>query len=173
MIARLTALASNHTRRVLILAGVLFLLTAAFGAPVVSLLKSASSDFQDPSAQNQQVLRAIERATGQPASFGVAAIVPSREDVRSDPAAAGDAARVVSLLASQPGFQRAVDYPASHLAELVSRDGRQTLVLAAFSSRERSADAVERARRGLAGSGVASAATTWPSARSTSAPLLI
>ncbi len=157
--ARLSALATHRTRRVLICAGLLFLLAAAVGTPVVSILKSESSDFQDPASQNQQALRAIERATGQSAGFGVAALVPSAKgsaggDVRSDPAAAAGAARVAALLSAQPGFQRALDYPASHLAALVSRDGRETVVLAAFASRERSVAAVANVRAELAGSGV-------------------
>jgi uncharacterized membrane protein YdfJ with MMPL/SSD domain len=154
MIDRLAALATGHTRRILLVAGAVFLLAAAVGAPVVSLLKSESSDFQDPHAQNQQVLRAIERATGQSATYGVAALVPAARDVRVDPAAAGGARRVAALLAAQPGFQRVVDYPAARLPELVSRDGRLTLVLAAYASRERSAAAVARVRPRLAGSGV-------------------
>jgi uncharacterized membrane protein YdfJ with MMPL/SSD domain len=139
---------------VLAAAGALVLVAAAVGAPVVSILKSQSSDFQDPNAPNQQVLRDVERATGQAASYGVAALVPSTEDVRSDPRAQAQAVRVAALLSRQPGFQRALDYPATHLPVLVSRDGRQTLVLAAFANRDRSAAAVERVRPMLAGSGV-------------------
>jgi uncharacterized membrane protein YdfJ with MMPL/SSD domain len=154
MIGRLVELAAGHTRRVLIGAGLVFLLAAALGAPVVSQLKSQSSDFQDPAAQNQRVLRAIERATGQSADFGVAALVPSGQDVRSDPAAAARAARVASLVGGPQGFQRALDYSATHLPELISRDGRQTVVLAAFSTRDRAAAAVDRLRPQLAGAGV-------------------
>jgi RND superfamily putative drug exporter len=147
-------LATERTRRILIVAGVVFLLAAAIGAPVVSILKSESSDFQDPHAQNQQVLRAVEHATGQAAYYGVAALVPSTSDIRSNPAAQAQATRVVALLSKQPGFQRALDYPATHLSVLVSRDGRQTLVLAAFANRERSAEAVKHIRPQLADSGV-------------------
>jgi uncharacterized membrane protein YdfJ with MMPL/SSD domain len=147
-------LATERTRRILIIAGVVFLLAAAIGAPVVSILKSESSDFQDPHAQNQQVLRAVEHATGQAAYYGVAALVPSTTDIRSDPAAQAQATHVVALLSKQPGFQRALDYPATHLPVLVSRDGHQTLVLAAFANRERSAEAVKHIRPQLADSGV-------------------
>jgi len=139
---------------VLAAAGALVLVAAAVGAPVVSILKSQSSDFQDPNAPNQQVLRDVERATGQAASYGVAALVPSTGDVRGDPGAQRQAVRVAALLSRQPGFQRVLDYPATHLPVLVSRDGRQTLVLAAFADRDRSAAAVERVRPMLAGSGV-------------------
>jgi len=158
MIDRLARLATTRTRRILIVACAVFLLAAAIGAPVVTILKSESSDFQDPHSQNQQVLRAIEHATGQSAYYGVAGLVPSRTDVRTDPAAQAQAARVVALLSRQPGFQRALDYggagPNSHLSVLVSRNGHQTLVLAAFANRERSAAAVEHVAPQLAGSGV-------------------
>lgn len=160
MIDRLARLAAAHSRRVLIAAGAIFLLAAALGAPVVTLLKSESSDFQDPHAQNQQVLRAIERATGQSANYGVAALVPAARDVRADPAAAATAARVAGLLATQPGFQRALYYDESgraganaRLPVLVSRDGRRTLLLAAFSSQQRSAAAVADIRPRLAALG--------------------
>ena len=160
MIARLAELAAGRSRRTLLLAGAVFLLAAALGGPVVSILKSENSDFQDPKAQNQQVLRVIERATGQTASYGLAALVPTDRrsgvvgDVRADSVALRETARVAALLAAQRGFQRVIDYPATHLPELVSRDGRQTLVLAAFATREDSTHAVERVRPRLAGSGV-------------------
>src|SRR3979409_733530 len=120
MIERLSQLASRRTRRVLLAAGLVFLLAAALGLPVLSALKSQSSDFQDPASQSQQVLRAIERATGQSAGYGVAALVPSTRgpvssDARVDPAAAAGAARVAALLSGQPGFQRALGYPADQL----------------------------------------------------------
>ena len=147
-------LATERTRRILIIAGAVFLLAAAIGVPVVTILKSESSDFQDPHAQNQQVLRAVEQATGQSASYGVAALVSSKTDIRGDAAAQAQAAHVVALLSRQPGFQRALDYPTTHLPVLVSRDGHQTLVLAAFATRERSAEAVKAIRPQLAGSDV-------------------
>jgi uncharacterized membrane protein YdfJ with MMPL/SSD domain len=156
VIARLSALAAGagNARRVLLGAGVLFLVAAAFGAPVTTILKSSSKDFQDPHAENLRSATAIERATGQRADFGVAALVPSAGDVRTDHTAQLEALRVASMLAAQPGFQRVLDYPATHLGELVSRDGRQTVVLAAFSEQERSAAAVARLRPELAGQGV-------------------
>jgi uncharacterized membrane protein YdfJ with MMPL/SSD domain len=146
MIDQLARLATERTRRILIIAGAVFLLAAAIGVPVVTILKSESSDFQDPHAQNQQVLRVVEHATGQAAYYGVAALVSSPTDVRTNPAAQQEAMRVVALLSKQPGFQRALDYPATHLTALVSRNGRQMLVLAAFATRERSAEAVEHVR---------------------------
>jgi uncharacterized membrane protein YdfJ with MMPL/SSD domain len=174
VIALLAKLAVGRSRRILLISGAVFLVAAAFGGPVVSILKSENSDFQDPASQNQQVLRTIERATGQTAAFGLVALVPSRGDVRADGAAQRESAHVAALLAAQPGFQRAIDYggagggaggraggragggagPNTHLPELVSRDGRLTLVLAAFANREDSTHAVERVRPQLAGGGV-------------------
>ena len=96
---------------------------------------------------------AIERATGQRPISVWRRLCPARR-LRTDHAAQLEALRVASMLAAQPGFQRVLDYPATHLAELVSRDGRQTVVLAAFSEQERSAAAVARLRPELAGQGV-------------------
>jgi len=156
VIARLASLATGagSARRVLIGAGVLFLLAAAFGAPVTTILKSSNTDFQNPSAENQRVEKTIERATGQRAAFGVAALVPSAGEVRTNRPAQLEAVHVASMLSAQPGFQRVIDYPATHLAALVSRNGRLTVVLAAFSTQERSAAAVARLRPKLAGQGV-------------------
>ncbi len=154
MIERLANLAVGHSRRILLIAGAVFVLAAALGGPVVSILKSRNSDFQDPKSQNQQVLKAIERATGQTASYGLVALVPSAGDIRTDLAAQRESKRVAALLATQPGFQRVIDYPATHLPDLVSRNGRETLVLAAFAKQEDSAQAVQRIRPQLAGAGV-------------------
>ncbi len=171
MISKLADLAVTRSRRILIVSGIVFLVATAVGAPVVSILKSENSDFQDPAAQNQQVLKAIEHATGQTATYGVVALVPSSgTDRRSIPhsghaagspigqhtdvAAQRESARVASLLSVQPGFQRVLDYPATRLPELVSSDGRLSLVLAAFANREDSTHAVDRVRAQVAGSGV-------------------
>ncbi|MFZ1155092.1 MAG: MMPL family transporter [Solirubrobacteraceae bacterium] len=150
----LAKLAVGRSRRILIVSGIVFLVAAAVGGPVVSIFKSENSDFQDPAAQNQQVLRTIEHATGQTATFGLAALVPSAGDARSNLAGQRESAHVLALLSRQPGFQRAIDYSSTHSPELVSRDGRHTLVLAAFAKQEDSIHAVEHVRAQLAGSGV-------------------
>jgi RND superfamily putative drug exporter len=150
----LAKLAVGRSRRILLISGAVFLLAAAFGGPVITILKSENSDFQDPKSQNQQVLKTIERATGQTATFGLAALVPSAGNARSNLAAQRESAHVLALLSSQPGFQRGIDYPSTRLPELVSRDGHHTLVLAAFAKQEDSIHAVEHVRTQLAGSGV-------------------
>ena len=82
------------------------------------------------------------------------ALVPSSGDARADVAAQHESTHVASLLSAQPGFQRALDYPATHLPELISSDGRLSLVLAAFANREDSTHAVEHVRAQVAGRGV-------------------
>jgi putative drug exporter of the RND superfamily len=151
---RLTALATGRPSRVLGIAGIVFLLAAALGGPVAGVLKGRSSDFHDLHDQSLRTKAAIQRATGQSPDYGVAAVLNSKGDARSDPEAARLTARVATLLAAQKGFQRVLDYPSSHLAQLVSPDGRLSVVLAAFATQEQSATAVDHVRPLLAGSGV-------------------
>jgi RND superfamily putative drug exporter len=151
---RLTGLAAGHSRRVLVVAGVVFLLAGVLGGPVAGVLKGRSQDFHDLHDQSLRTKAAIQRATGQSPDYGVAAVLKSTGDARTDPGAARMTARLAALLAAQRGFQRVLDYPASHLAFLVSRDGHESVVLAAFATQEESANAVANVRPQLAGSGV-------------------
>lgn len=156
MIARLSALATGagNARKVLICAGVVFLLAAGIGVPVTTILKSSNTDFQDPQAENQRVNAAIEHATGQSPYYGVAALIASSGYVPTDRASQQRAARVAAGLAAQPGFQRALDYPATRLPALVSKDGHQTVVLAAFATQAQSAAAAARLGPLFKGQGV-------------------
>ncbi len=143
---RLARLAVDRPRRVLLVACPILLVAAIIGLPIIGMLKSNLSDFQDPSSQNQRALRIVEVATKQSPFFGTVALVPSHGDVYSRPSAADDARRIAALLTAQPGAQRVVDYPTTHLPQLVSRDGRETAVLAAFASQGQSAAAVAKLR---------------------------
>jgi uncharacterized membrane protein YdfJ with MMPL/SSD domain len=154
MIERLANLVTLRVRPVLILAGVVFVLAAVVGVPLISSLKSRNSDFQDPKAQNQVLLHQVEAATGQTADYGVAALVPTHGDPRRSAAAAAEADRVLALLSAQRGYERGADYQRAHVPALLSRDGTQTLVLAAFASRDDSVHAVARVRDQLGGRGV-------------------
>ncbi len=151
---RLTDLAAGRPRRVLVVAGIVFLLAAVLGGPVAGVLKGRSQDFHDLHDQSLRTKAAIQNATGQSPDYGVAAVLKSTGDARTDPAAARTTARLAALLTAQKGFQRVLDYPSSHLAFLVSRDGRESVVLAAFATQEESANAVAKVRPLLAGSGV-------------------
>jgi uncharacterized membrane protein YdfJ with MMPL/SSD domain len=151
---RLAALATGHPRRVLVIAGIAFLLATAIGGPVAGVLKGHSHDFQDPRDQTLQTEAAIQRATGQSPNYGLAALVTSSGDVRSDARVQRLVVGVAEQLAARKGFQRALHYPASHLPQLVSRNGRETVVLAAFATQEDSAAAAAYLRPRLAGAGV-------------------
>jgi RND superfamily putative drug exporter len=153
VINRLSELATHRARRVLLLAGVLFLAAAAVGVPLLGTLKATSSDFQDPAAQNLRATDQIQRATHQNPTLGLVALVHSG-DVRADPAARRKVARIAQLIKGQAGFQRETDYVSSPSPLLVSRDGRETLVLAAFATQDEARTAAEHLRTQLAGHGV-------------------
>jgi uncharacterized membrane protein YdfJ with MMPL/SSD domain len=142
-------LATDRPRRVLMVAGVVFAVAAVLGLPVTGMLGSSSKDFQDPSSQEERTDAAITAATGQSPYYNVVALLSGRREVRSDPAAQRAAIRLTALLAAQHGFQRAADYPMTHSASLLSRNGRETAVLAAFASPTEGSTAVSRVRAAL------------------------
>ncbi len=137
-------------RRVLLVSGVVFVVAATFGVGVTGVLKGRQQDFQAPGSQYERVNAAIRRATGQEPYWGVVALLAGPREIRGDAGAERGVAHVAALLARRRGFQRVLDYPATRSAELLSRDGRQTLVLAAFATPEDSVAAVARVRAALA-----------------------
>jgi uncharacterized membrane protein YdfJ with MMPL/SSD domain len=170
----LAGLAVSRSRRVLVAAGVLFVIAAVLGVPVTGTLGSSSEDFQDPASQYERTNAAITAATGQSPYYNVVALLGGRRDVRTDATAQRAAVRLAALLAAQHGFQRVVDYPATRSvatrsglaspvagrsatarsaaassASLISRDGRETAVLAAFASTADATTAVSRVRVAL------------------------
>jgi len=162
VIARLARLATNHPRRALLAAGAVFVLAAALGAPVTGMLGSSSRDFSDPGSQYERANAAIAAATGQSPYYNLAALARSREGRVTSPRARRSVLALARLIASQQGFQRMLDYGraggASRDAALVSRDRRETLVLAAFATAKEAVAAASRVRRALA-RGPAGAAT--------------
>ena len=138
-----------HPRRILVAAAVLFVIAAVLGAPVTKMLGSSSQDFQDPASQYERTNTAITAATGQNPYYNVAALLRGRHVVRTDPAAQHATAALVTLLAAQRGFQRVLDYPATHSGALLSRDGRKTVVLAAFATTTDATTALSRVRTAL------------------------
>jgi uncharacterized membrane protein YdfJ with MMPL/SSD domain len=149
VIGRLTALAVNRRRRVLAAAGVLFAIAAVLGVPVIGMLGSSIQDFQDPASQYERTDAAITAATGQNAYYNVTALLRGRRDIELDTAARQATATFAALLAVQHGFQRVLDYPASRSGVLLSRDGRETVVLAAFATNTDATTAVARVRAAL------------------------
>ena len=163
-------LATERTRRILIIAGVVFLLAAAIGAPVVTILKSESSDFQDPHAQNQQVLRRSNTPPGRPPPTGW------RRSCRARP----------TFAAIQPPRRRPRTWsrccpgsPASSARSTIRRricrcSSRATVTRRSCSPRSPTANARPKrsstSARSSPAQASASAATTSPSRKSTSAP---
>jgi uncharacterized membrane protein YdfJ with MMPL/SSD domain len=143
---RLTTFATNRPRRVLVAAGVVFVVAAVLGVPVTGMLGSSPEDFQDPASQYERTNAAISAATGQAPYDNVEVLLRGRRDMRTDMAAQRAAMRLTALLVAQHGFQRAADYPMTHSASLLSRDGRETAVLAAFASTTEATTAVSRVR---------------------------
>jgi uncharacterized membrane protein YdfJ with MMPL/SSD domain len=153
VIGRLTKLAIARPRRVLAGAGVLFVIAAALGAPVTGMLGSSVQDFEDPASQYERTNAAIQAATGQSPYYNVAALLRSSSDVRTDTAAQGAVGTLAALLSGQHGFQRVLAHgdagAASRARSLLSRDGHETVVLAAYATPTDATTAIARVRVAL------------------------
>jgi uncharacterized membrane protein YdfJ with MMPL/SSD domain len=154
VIARLVILAVERPRRVLALAGSLFVVAAVLGLPVAGMLGSSAKDFQDPASQYERTNAAISAATGENAFYNVAVTLRTPRDIESTPAAQRAVATLAALLAAQRGFQRTLDYGGagidSRSPALLSRDREETVVLAAFASEADATMAVSRVRASIA-----------------------
>jgi RND superfamily putative drug exporter len=127
-------------------AGVAFVVAVVLGAPVTGVLGSSPQDFQDPGSQYERAEAAISAATGQLAYYNLVAVLSARANFKTDASARRAVSMFAALLASQRGRQRVLDYPGSGSAALLSRDGHQTVVLAAFATDAQATTAVSRMR---------------------------
>ncbi|MGD1056094.1 MAG: MMPL family transporter [Solirubrobacteraceae bacterium] len=154
MIGRLALLATTHTRRVLLAAGVMFVVAAVLGAPVTGTLGSSSQDFEDPASQYERTNAAITAATGQSAYYNLAALLRASTNIQSNKTAQQATTTLATLLATQRGFQRVAAYggpgggPRS--AALLSRSGHETVVLAAFATANDATAAAAHVRTAIA-----------------------
>lgn len=130
----------------------LFLLAASFGAPVTGILGSSGKDFQDPASQYERANSEIEAATHQSPYDNVALLLRGPRLIATDRAQLRAVSNVAALLSAQRGFQRILYYPATPLPALLSRDGHETAVLAAFSDNDTATSALARVRSVLSGS---------------------
>jgi uncharacterized membrane protein YdfJ with MMPL/SSD domain len=146
---RLTKFATDRPRRVLAVAGALFVIAAVLGLPVTGMLGSSAQDFEDPASQYERANAAIQAATGQNPYYNVAVLLRSRREPRTGTAARDAAETLVPLLGGQHGFQRILDYSATHSRALLSRDGRETVVLAAYADATDATTAIARVRAAL------------------------
>ena len=146
VIGRLVILAVGRPRRVLATAGTLFIVAAVVGLPVAGMLGSSIKDFEAPTSQYERTNAAITAATGQSPFYDVAVLLRVRRNIATDSAAQRAVARLAALLSTQHGFQRALDYATSRAPALLSRDRRETLVLAAFATEADATRAISHVR---------------------------
>lgn len=164
MIRRLSTLATNRPRRVLMGAGVLFVVAAVLGLPVTGVLGSSAQDFEDPASQYERTNAAIEAATGQNPYYNVVLLAQGNRAVRTDTQAQDAVGTLAVLLSRQHGFQRVLDDDGTGTGgtagtggragndsrALLSRDGRETVVLAAYATSTDATTAIARVRVALA-----------------------
>jgi putative drug exporter of the RND superfamily len=128
---------------------VLFVVALVFGAPIVNRLQASLSDFEDSSTQTARVTHLIHSAMGAEDELGLVALIHTEGDPRTNSVARGEEKHVRELIASQPGFRRAYDYAHTGDTELISRNGRETIVLATFATRSLAYEAARRLRARL------------------------
>ena len=150
----LARLVLRRTRGVLVAGAVLFVVGAMVGGPVAGELSAGDRDFQDPASESVRGGDLIERATGGNAGLGLVALQRAGADVRSDPGAQ-DRLRVLQReVAADPGVDRTVSWLDTRDAAFLSRDGRQAVVAAAFTTDSDELEVVDRLRARLGGEGV-------------------
>jgi uncharacterized membrane protein YdfJ with MMPL/SSD domain len=140
---------ARHARRVLAAAGVLFVVAAVLGLPVTGMLGSSAQDFEDPASQYERTNAAIQAATGQNPYYNVAVLLRSRHELETHTAAQSAIRTLAPLLADQHGFQRVLSYSSTRSRALLSRDGRETVVLAAYATATDATSAIARVRLAL------------------------
>jgi uncharacterized membrane protein YdfJ with MMPL/SSD domain len=138
----------RRRRLVLALTVAAVLVGGAYGGPVVGLLDTGD-DFEDPSAEAVIARDTVERVTGQSASPDMVVLVRLGAPVGSRPARE-KIARVAAAL-QDPDVASVIAVRNGKPAELVSRDGRSTYLVATFaagtdedSTAERLQEVVER-----------------------------
>ena len=148
-----------YRRRRLVLALTLVMVVAAgaFGGPVVGLLTS-DDDFEDPGSESVVARATVERVTGRSASPDMVVLV--RLGAPIDSRQAQDKIRRVAAALQDPEVAQVVAVRGGEPAELVSRDGRSTYLVARFAAgadedatAERLQEVVEREPGVTAGGG--------------------
>jgi uncharacterized membrane protein YdfJ with MMPL/SSD domain len=151
-VTRLAVFINRRAKRILIVAGLFFVVAGVVGGPVAGQLSAEDEDFQDPGAENIVASRQLRAADGGREDAGLVALVSPGGDVRTDPAARAKVRAVQRTIDADPGVDAARSYLDTRNPSFVSRDGRQTVVLAGFTGDE--LEATGRLRARLAGDGV-------------------
>jgi RND superfamily putative drug exporter len=131
---KLANLATRHPRRVLAVTGVIFVTALIFGAPIVNVLQASLSDFEDPSTGTAKASSMVSHATHAEDVLGLVALVHTGAPI-TRASAQRQEERVGGLIGRQRGFRGLFDFAHTLDPELVSKDKRETLVMATFATR--------------------------------------
>jgi uncharacterized membrane protein YdfJ with MMPL/SSD domain len=129
---------------VLGVAAVAVVVAAVFGIPVVNRLHTALSDFEDPSSQTYKAARVIEHTLHIQDPAGVVVLLPIPGNPRTNPKSRELIAAVAALLHRQKGVKGVQTDASGELPFQLSRNGRETLVLASFRTRQLGYEAAQR-----------------------------
>ena len=151
---RLARFVHARARRILVAAGVFFVVAVVLGGPVAGELGREDRDFEDPQAESVRAEDRAEAASGGVVGYGVVALVDPGGDVRSHRAAAARVRAVVRELEADPAVGRTLSYSATRDPGLVARDGATTTVLVQLEPGADEEEAVQRLRAAVGGQGV-------------------
>src|SRR5579871_1433466 len=121
----------------LVLLGMLAAVAAAafFGVPVFSALTGGNPDFTTPGSDSVKATQIIQQETGIRADGGIFALVTSGAPI-NDPRTRAQVGQVASIMAAEPVFTQVQTYYQARDKNLLSSDGRQTLVIGTLKGSE-------------------------------------
>lgn len=128
MLERIARLANGRPWLIAGTALVLTILAGAVGGPVAGQLHQGG--FSDPHSESEAANRTLAGATGVRPDSSVITLVKVGA-IDSEPARI-EVAKVAATIGADPDIDRAVTYYQTHEPALVSRDGRETLVIGFF-----------------------------------------
>jgi RND superfamily putative drug exporter len=120
----------RHARLVLCLTAVFAVIAGAAGSSVTEVLESGG--FEDPSAESSAAAEQLKEATGSDPAPGIVATVRTAPVPARSAAGQGIVARTVSVIRSEPLVSEVASLLDDPNPALVSRDGRETYVVAFF-----------------------------------------
>ena len=128
MLDRISGMANTRSWIVAACAFAFMVLAGAVGAPVSSQLHQGG--FTNANSESEAAIQTLASATGSLADRDVTALVKV-ESVAS-PGARAEVTKVAGVIAADREVGATYDYYATHDASLVSKDGRETLVIGLF-----------------------------------------
>lgn len=151
MLDRLAEVVFRRPRRVLGIGVALMVIGAVVGTPVVGMLSSSTSGFEDSRSESVLTRDRLERASGVNPEVGMVALVRLARDVEN----AADRARLAAVAATieaDEAVARVTGFLDTRDAAFVSHDRRASYLLVAMeqSSDEAAIDAAERIERQFA-----------------------